>query len=363
MSLIRLPGSSRVTPAPKIRTGPSAFSRVFGFVGVIVLGAVIVGFLKLIVYSQNFLPAETVSREVVVTIPPGASNVEISQILKRAGVIRSAEAFVFALKIRSYLRRPASLKAGEQALDPAVDVWGVIATLHKGQFKLYPFTVPEGRNMVEIAKAVEEAGLGRSTDFLVLCRDPAFIASLGLRALSLEGFLFPETYSFPRGTPLKTIIGSMTGQFFRVWNKYSATAAMKGMSLNDVVTLASIVEKETGRPEERPLIAGVFLNRLDKRMRLQTDPTVIYGLVNFNGNLTRADLETNHPYNTSVIEGLPPGPICSPGEEAIKAVLNPALGDYLYFVSRNDGTHHFSSTLAEHNRMVNRYQRSPKRGF
>jgi UPF0755 protein len=315
-----------------------------------------------LVYSQNFLAPESASREVAVAIPNGASNSQIGQILYRAGVIRSPEAFAWALKLRSWVGKPASLKAGEQALDPAKDVWATIATLHKGNFKLYPFTVPEGRTMADIAASVEAAGLGRADDFLALCRDPAFIASLGVRASTLEGYLFPETYSFPRGTPLKTIVAAMTEQFFRVWNKYSATAAMKGMSLADAVTLASIVEKETSQPNERPLIAGVFLNRLEKRMRLQTDPTVIYGLKSFNGNLTRADLENPHPYNTYVIEGLPPGPIASPGEEAIKAVLNPAPGDYLYFVSRNDGTHHFSTTLAEHNRMVNRYQRAPNRG-
>ncbi|MDR2141731.1 MAG: endolytic transglycosylase MltG [Deltaproteobacteria bacterium] len=361
MSNVKLPGASPIN-RPKIKTGPSFGGRLIGFVGVIVLAAMIFGFLRLLVYSQDFLAPESVSREVVVSIPPGATNAQIGQILRRAGVIRSPEAFGWALKIRSLIGKPTSLKAGEQALDPAWDVWTIIATLHKGNFKLYPFTVPEGRTMLDIANAVEAAGLGRATEFLALTRDRAFIASLGIQAPTLEGYLFPETYSFPRGTPLKTIIATMTDQFFKVWNKYSSMAALKGMSLNEVVTLASIVEKETGRPEERPMIAGVFLNRLEKRMRLQTDPTVIYGLPNFNGNLTRADLETPHPYNTYVIDGLPPGPIASPGEEAIKAVLTPAPGQYLYFVSRNDGTHHFSETLAEHNRMVNRYQRSPNRG-
>jgi UPF0755 protein len=333
-----------------------------GFTGIIVVGGLIFGFLSLLVYSQNFLAPESVSREVVVTIPKGASNAQIGQILSQAGVIRSKDAFVWALKILSWARRPASLKAGEQALDPSQDVWRTIATLSKGNFKLYPFAVPEGKTMAEIAKAVEAAGLGRASDFLALCHDPAFIASLGIRARTLEGYLFPETYSFPRGTPLKAIVSAMVEQFFRVWNRYGATAALKGMSVNDVVTLASIVEKETGRPNERPLIAGVFLNRLEKGMRLQTDPTVIYGLSDFNGNLTRDDLANPHPYNTYVHQGLPPGPIASPGEEAISAVLNPAMGDYLYFVSKNDGSHYFSSTLAEHNRMVNRYQRSPNRG-
>jgi UPF0755 protein len=333
-----------------------------GFIGVFVFGAMIFGFLRLLDYSQNFLAPETVKREVVVSIPQGASNSQIGQILRAKGVIRSPEAFAWALKIRSLLGQSTSLKAGEQALDPSGDVWRTIATLHKGNFKLYPFTVPEGKTMVEIAQAVEASGLGLGSDFLALCRDRTFIASLNVQADTLEGYLFPETYSFPRGTPLKTIVSSMTGQFFKVWNKYSATAALKGLSLREVVTLASIVEKETAKPEERPLIAGVFLNRLEKKMRLQTDPTVIYGLRNFNGNITRADLANPHPYNTYVIDGLPPGPIASPGEEAIKAVLDPAPGRFLYFVSRNDGTHHFSETLAEHNRMVNLYQRSPNRG-
>ncbi|MDR1871571.1 MAG: endolytic transglycosylase MltG [Deltaproteobacteria bacterium] len=362
MSALKLPGSAPVNPRPKIKTGPSFFSRFIGFTGVIVLGILIAGFIKLLVYSQNFLAPETHSREVVVSIPPGASSAQIAQLLKQKGIIRSPEAFAWALKIRSLLGKPTSLKAGEQAMDPSLDVWGTIAALHKGNFKLYPFTVPEGRTMVEIAKAVEDAGLGRASDFLALCRDPEFIASLGLKGATLEGYLFPETYSFPRGTSLKAIITAMTGQFLKVWNKHGATAAMKGMSQTEVVTLASIVEKETAKPEERPLIAGVFLNRLEKGMRLQTDPTVIYGLDNFDGNLKRSHLETPHPYNTYVIDGLPPGPIASPGEESIKAVLNPAPGPFLYFVSRNDGTHHFSETLAEHNRMVNRYQRSPNRG-
>jgi UPF0755 protein len=361
MSKTNLPGTTK-TRAPRIKTGPSFFSRFFGVAGIIIVTAVILGFLKLVDYGQNFLAPETVSREVVVSIPPGASNAQISQILQKAGVIRSAEAFIWALKAKSLLRRPANLLAGEQALDPSLNVWDTITLLGKGNFKLYPFTVPEGRSMYEIAAAVEAAGLGRANDFLALCRDPEFIRSLKIQAPTLEGYLFPETYNFPSKTPLKSIITSMTGQFFKVWNKYSATASLKGMNVNEVVTLASIVEKETGQAAERPLIAGVFLNRLEKKMRLQTDPTVIYGLANFNGNLTRADLETRHPYNTYVIEGLPPGPIASPGEESIKAVLNPAPGRYLYFVSRNDGTHHFSETLAEHNRMVNRYQRSQSRG-
>ncbi len=204
---------------------------------------------------------------------------------------------------------------------------------------------------------IEAAGLGRADDFLALCRDHSFINSLGLQEDSLEGYLFPETYNFPKGTPLKTIVKSMTDSFFDVWKKYDSPAKEAGLTRHEAITLASIVEKETGAAQERPLIAGVFHNRLKKGMRLQTDPTVVYGLKDFNGNITRADLAADHPYNTYIIPALPPGPITNPGEAAIAAAVKPAQVSYLYFVAKNDGTHQFSNTLNEHNRAVRQYQR------
>ncbi|MDR1051323.1 MAG: endolytic transglycosylase MltG [Deltaproteobacteria bacterium] len=344
-------------PSGKVRTGPGAAGRVVGIVGLVVLIGLLLGFFWIIRYSQNFLAPETTSREVVVEIPQGYSIAQTGDLLAKAGVIRSSEAFLWAARIRSKLRKPVNIKAGEQVVDPSLSVWEVISSLERGNFKFYPFTIPEGWTMRDIAGSVERAGLGQAREFLALCRDKNFIGQLGFRSDSLEGYLFPETYSFPKGTPLRSIVKAMTDHFWRVWEKYDSQASTRGMSMGDVVTLASIVEKETGAAGERPLIASVFFNRLQKKMRLQTDPTVIYGIPDFNGNLTRADLETRHPYNTYVIDGLPPGPIANPGEEAIKSVLNPAPGRYLYFVSKNDGTHHFSETLAEHNRMVNRYQR------
>jgi UPF0755 protein len=341
----------------KIKTGPSLASRLFGFIGIAVVVALLLGFLYLLQYAQKFSAPETGSREVLVNIPQGAGYPEIAKILREQGLIRDEGAFLWAIRIKSKLRQPVDIKAGEQALDPSLNTWEVIKTLVKGNFKFYPFTIPEGRNLREIALTVQGAGLGSAQEFLNLCYDRAFIQSLGIEADSLEGYLFPETYNFPKDTALKTIIKAMTDQFFKVWEKHRTLAAAKGLSVNDVLTLASIVEKETGAPQERPLIAAVFFNRLGKKMRLQTDPTVIYGIPNFNGNLTRADLETPHPYNTYVIPGLPPGPIASPGEDSIMAVLNPAKAQYLYFVSKNDGTHHFSNTLAEHNRMVAQYQK------
>ncbi|MDR2386268.1 MAG: endolytic transglycosylase MltG [Deltaproteobacteria bacterium] len=352
-----MPLKSLKLPAGKLKSGPSLIGRFIGIIGLAVVIGLLLAFLAVLRYGSNFLAPEETSREILVTIPQGSTNAQTAELLYKAGVIKSTDAFMWAVRIRSRLKKPVNIKAGEQIVDPSLSVWENISSLEKGNFKFYPFTVPEGWNMRDIARSIEASGLGDGNDFLALCHDRSFINSLGFSANTLEGYLFPETYSFPKGTPLKTIVKTMTDHFKKVWEKYDSIAATKGLSLNEVLTMASIVEKETGAVNERPMIATVFFNRLQKKMRLQTDPTVIYGLPNFNGNLTRADLETKHAYNTYVINGLPPGPIANPGEEAIKAVLNPSPGKYLYFVSKNDGTHHFSETLAEHNRMVNRYQR------
>ncbi|MDR2354446.1 MAG: endolytic transglycosylase MltG, partial [Deltaproteobacteria bacterium] len=271
-------------PRPKIQTGPSLISRLVGFVGIFAVIFLLLGFLKLLLYSQNFLAPETTSREVIVSIPSGAGSSEIARILYDAGIIRDQKAFLWAIRIKAFLRQPVNIKAGEQTLDPSLNAWETIAILVKGNFKLYPFTIPEGKNMADISRAVENAGLGKAEDFWALCHNPQFISSLGINAPTLEGYLYPETYNFPKGTSLKTIAKTMVDQFMRVWDKYSSEAAAKGLSINEVLTMASIVEKETGTPSERPLIAAVFFNRLAKNMRLQTDPTVIYGIPNFNGN-------------------------------------------------------------------------------
>jgi UPF0755 protein len=176
----------------------------------------------------------------------------------------------------------------------------------------------------------------------------------------LEGYLFPDTYQFGRGISPSLIIDAMVKRFWQMVGPLTDRAKETGMTMQEIVTLASIVEKETGQPSERPLIASVFLNRLKSGMRLESDPTVIYGLENFDGNLRKKDLVQRSPYNTYVIHGLTPGPICNPGLESIKAVIFPAKTDYLYFVSKNDGSHHFSRTLSEHNQAVERYQKGKK---
>jgi UPF0755 protein len=222
---------------------------------------------------------------------------------------------------------------------------------------LYKLTVPEGYNQDQIAALVASAGFTSAEVFLKACTDPHLIQSKGIAAKDLEGYLFPDTYYFPRPAAPETIISAMVQNFWSVFtDEMKKRADQMNLSIHKTVTLASIIEKETGVATERPLISSVFHNRLKKRMRLESDPTVIYGIEDFDGNLTRKHLKTYTPYNTYRIKGLPPGPIANPGKEAIEAALYPAESDYLFFVSRKDRTHHFSTNLSDHNKAVRRYQ-------
>jgi UPF0755 protein len=236
----------------------------------------------------------------------------------------------------------------------------VIDKLVRGDVYVVTITFPEGLTVAEMARVFEAAKLGSAPEFVEAARDPSPIAALDPQARDLEGYLFPETYPLPRKTPASRLIRQMTAGFERVMTADLRQAAeAKGLTVRQVVTLASIVEKEAARDEERPLVAAVYANRLRIGMPLQADPTVIFGLQRagrYTGNLRRDDLEFDSPYNTYRYPGLPPGPIASPGRAAIEAALNPAAVDYLYFVSRNDGSHEFARTLAEHNRNVQKWQ-------
>ncbi|MDR2725850.1 MAG: endolytic transglycosylase MltG, partial [Candidatus Adiutrix sp.] len=215
------PAGLKEEEAPPAKTGPGCFSRLFGLFGIALCVGLILAFLAGLKYSVLFLPASETSREVVVNIPEGASPARIGDILEQAGVIKSAQAFVWTIRVKNRLgKTPVILKAGEMALDPSQRVWQVIDSLARGTYKLYPFTVPEGRNIYDIAQMVESQGFGPAAEFLELCRDKSFIRSLGLNLDSLEGYLFPETYNFPKGTTLKGIIKDMTSVFHKVWRKY-----------------------------------------------------------------------------------------------------------------------------------------------
>jgi len=290
----------------------------------------------------------------LIVIRQGDALTTIGERLAQARVIRSRPLFRLWARATGLDR---SIQPGEYRFDEATDVRAVVRKLARGTQRP-GLTIPEGLTVREVAALLAEAGLGAEASFLCLADDPEFLLEAGVPGAQLEGYLFPDTY---RLSPLMApgeILGTMVRRFHE---RFSAAhyqrAAARGLSVNEVITLASIIEKETGRAEERAHIAGVFANRLRIGMRLQSDPTVIYGIPNFGGNLTRTHLREPTPYNTYVISGLPPGPIANPGLAAIEAALAPADVPDLYFVSKNDGSHAFSKTLAEHNRAVNRYQR------
>jgi UPF0755 protein len=292
---------------------------------------------------------------VVVEVARGESLARIARELEAAGAVRSARSFALLARWRGL---GASLRAGEYELERSLDAAAVLERIAAGRVRTHAVSLPEGLTAEEVAARLAERGLVEREAFLAFVRSADAAASLGVEGPSLEGYLFPETYRLARGLAPSEVAAAMVGQFLAVWEQIAPDARAAGLSMAKTVTLASIVEKETGAPAERPLIAAVFLNRLRRGMRLETDPSVIYGIAGFDGNLRRAHLEDDtNPYNTYRIAGLPPGPIANPGRDALVAVVRPAPSDYLYFVSRNDGTHQFSRTFDEHAAAVDRYQR------
>jgi UPF0755 protein len=297
--------------------------------------------------------------DVLFVVEPGQPLAAISRNLERAGLVRRARAVELLARFRALA---SELRAGEYRLNAAMTPDEILGRIARGQIETYPVVLPEGLRASEIGARLESAGLANASEFLAVVFDPTVPRELGVEGQSLEGYLFPETYRMPRGLSAKQVARVLVDQFRVEWQKLEPLAARRDFSMREVVTLASIVEKETGAAEERPLIASVFHNRLDRNMRLESDPTTIYGIPNFDGNLRRRDLENgDNPYNTYRIQGLPPGPISNPGADALRAVVDPASSDYLYFVSKNDGTHSFSRSYREHVNAVNRYQRRRSR--
>jgi len=287
-------------------------------------------------------------------IESGQGIGQVGRRLERVGLIKDARAFSLLARFRGDTRK---LQVGEYEVSTSWSTGTILDRLTSGRVKTYEIVIPEGTRATEIAARLEAERLVSADAFLETVMDEDFAASLGIEQASLEGYLYPETYRLPRHLTEREIASVFVKQFERVWSDLEAAAAKQSLSRHEVVTLASIVEKETAAPEERPLIAAVFHNRLEKRMRLETDPTVIYGIEDFDGNIRKVHLRSDkNPYNTYRIRGLPPGPIASPGIDALRAVLEPAETDYLYFVSRNDGTHKFSRTYREHNNAVRKYQ-------
>lgn len=305
------------------------------------------------------MPAMASAPPAIFDVRPGASLGEVARDLESRGLIRSAVAFKMLAR---YCKLDGALQIGEYEVSAALEPAEILTRIVEGRVVVYEVVIPEGLAASRVALRLEAAGLSNAADFAAFAADPASAGSLGVEGATLEGYLFPETYHLPRGLGVREVAKVLVDQFLEVWREIEPQARRQNLSMLEVVTLASIVEKETAAPDERPLIASVFRNRLRRGMRLETDPTVIYGIPDFDGNLRRRDLENaENPYNTYQIPGLPPGPIANPGADALRAVVNPAESDYLFFVSRNDGTHVFSETYVEHVRAVDQYQRKRSR--
>ena len=287
-----------------------------------------------------------------VMLHPGYSTRRIAAELRSAGVIRNADTFI----LWHYLHHKGSLKAGEYLFEKPANAREVHSRLVRGDVYYREVVVPEGFNMFEIAQAVQDAGLGPSGDFLkAAMSDTQLIADLDPKATSLEGYLFPATYEFTRTQTPEDMVAAMVREFRRVANEIGLST-----DLHRTVTLASIIEKETAAPEERPIVASVYENRLAGKIALQADPSIIYAETlqgTYQGALHHADMRDDSPYNTYTHPGLPPGPIGNPGKSSLEAAMHPAQTDYYYFVSDGNGHHRFAETLEEHNRNVAAYRK------
>jgi UPF0755 protein len=325
----------------------------------IFVGVCMAGLLYMHLMSWADRPVGTAAVEKLFTLSPGQGLKQTAVALKQERLVSDALRFTILARLD---KKDKLLKAGEYFLSTTMTPREILSQMVEGRVHLYRVTIPEGYNLVQIAAAVAAAGLESEKNFIDAARNPETAQRLGIQADTMEGYLFPDTYYFPRGLNSTTIIVTMVNQFRAAFKpSWEKQAKALGMTVHEVVTLASIIEKETGAPEERALISSVFHNRLKKGMRLETDPTVIYGIPDFDGNIKRRHLETYTPYNTYKIKGLPPGPIASPGALALEAALYPAQSDFFYFVSKKDGTHQFSATIKEHNAAVRRYQLRKKR--
>ena len=293
---------------------------------------------------------------IFVDIPHGTSSLGVAEILRKNGVIGNTVAF--ELLGHWYHRHP--LQAGEYLFEGPMNERQVFWKIAGGHIYVHTVQIPEGWTMFEIADQLEREGLGTREDFLKAARDPSQIQDLAPGAKSLEGFLFPSTYEFTRHATSQEIADKMVHHFRAVWATLNPDPANPSATTQQIVTMASLVERETPLAPERPLVAGVFYNRLSKNYPLQCDPTVQYALA-LAGRPTpivhHEDLEINSPYNTYRHAGLPPGPIANPGEASLRAAISPAKTDYMYFVANDEGGHFFSKTLAEHNRNVTRYRK------
>ncbi len=303
-----------------------------------------------------FSPVQPPAAQTFVLLHPGYSTRRIARELKSAGIIRNEDAFI----LWHYLHRRRSLKAGEYLFERPANAIEIHRRLARGDIYVHTVVIPEGYNIFEIAQAIQQVGLGPAQDFLnVATTDTSLIADLAPNAKTLEGFLFPNTYEFTRTQSMEEMAAIMVKQFRQVAREIGLNN-----DIEKTVTMASIIEKETGNPEERTEVASVYYNRLEKHMALQADPSVIYAELlqgDYSGALHHADMQFKSAYNTYAHPGLPPGPIGNPGKSSLEAAMHPASTDYFYFVSDGNGHHRFAHDLEEHNRNVAAFRKAMER--
>jgi len=319
-------------------------------------------FFIIVLYWLFFIPPSKTASAKLIFIKKGTPLKKVSEMLEQEGIIKNRHIFVL---LTTALGKKTKVKAGEYELHTRMLPNEVLDTLVKGQVKRHLVTIPEGYTLTQIAQLLEELNLVGKKEFLQKTSSLPFIHALGFSrsaGSTLEGYLFPDTYHLLREMDPEEVIQLMVHQFKKVFGpELEDRASQLGFSEREAVILASMIEKETPLLEEKPLISAVFHNRLRMKIPLQSDPTVIYGIKNFNGNLTKEDLMRYTPHNTYLIAGLPPTPICNPGKDSLLAAVHPAPVPYLYFVSKNDGSHIFSSDIEDHHRAVWKYQKNPKK--
>jgi UPF0755 protein len=305
------------------------------------------------------LPAKPAFETRQFFIPPKTGSLTVARLLESEEVVRDARKFYLLCWFRNALHR---LKAGEYAFSTMLTPDQVLDQIVNGRVVVHSATLPEGSTLWDIARIFDQKEPGSGDAIMELTKKSEFIKSLGLKAKTLEGYLFPDTYSFTRPIEPTVIVKSMVQQFWHhLPQEWQNRSQELGFSLHEIVTIASIVEKEAVVDSERSTIAGVFYNRLKIKMPLQSDPTAVYDIPGFTGPVTSVHLSRQSPYNTYYIKGLPPGPICNPGAKSLRAAFFPEKIPYLYFVSNNDGTHHFSATIEDHRKAVSHYYEQRKK--
>lgn len=330
-------------------------TRNYSYFKILIVSIAAVFFLfSLLTLHYAINPVDNRNRVVTVNIPKGTSFLYTVAMLEEADLIKNKYLFyLLAISRNSQYH----IKAGEYELATSMSPMDIIDKLVKGDILFYPVTIPEDFTVNEIASRLASRNLVEENMFLSLSSDVKFLASLGIDSTRAEGYLYPDTYQLDKSMSAKDMMRMMVQQFWKMFTpEMRKKTAEMGMTIPQVITLASLIGKESGYKDEKPLISAVFHNRLKKRMKLQCDPTAVYDLKTFTGSITKKHLMRNSPYNTYRINGLPPGPIANPAIDSLQAALYPAPVNYLYFVSNNDGSHQFSSNLSAHHKAVLKYQ-------